>query len=83
MDASGVLFASPIAPLGSRLCVSSRRAPEPICGTVVDICQPEHCTWQRETGRIVEVQPEVARRLCRDATGPPRDCPIVLWREQL
>lgn len=80
MDARGVLFASPIAPLGSRLCVSSRRAPEPICGVVVDTCQPEHCTWQLETGRIIEVQPEVARRLCADPAGPPRDCPIVLWR---
>ena len=81
MDSSGVLFASPIAPLGSRLCVSSQRAPEPTCGRVVDICQPEHCAWQVRTGRIIEVDPAVARRLCRDASGPPRDCPIKLWRE--
>lgn len=76
LEASGVLFASPIAPIGSRLCVSSRRLPDGICGLVVDGPRPEHRRWQIETGRIIEVQPEIARRLCRDASGPPRDCPV-------
>ena len=81
MDPTGILFASPLAPIGTLLCVSSRRMPEPVCGRVVDICHPDHCAWQLRTGRIVEVQPHIARLLCVDPTGPPRDCPIVLWRE--
>jgi hypothetical protein len=80
LDPRGVLFASPIASIGTRLCVSSARHPEQICGTVVDGPKPEHRAWQIETGRIIEVQPEVARRLCRDASGPPRDCPVSVTR---
>lgn len=82
LDDRGVLFASPIAPLGARLCVSSARLPTPLCGQVVDIPRPEHRQWQIETGRIIEVQPEVARRLCRDASGPPSGCPVRVWREK-
>jgi hypothetical protein len=81
MDAGSILFASPIAPIGARLCVSSAVMPEPVCGTVVDEPQPHHRQWQIDTGRIIEVQPDVARRLCRDASGPPRDCPVRVWRE--
>lgn len=82
MDASGVLFASPIAPVGSRLCVSSVRVPHGICGTVVDGPRPEHRDWQIRTGRIIEVQPSIARHLCRDASGPPRDCPVEVRRDE-
>lgn len=78
MSASGVLFASPLVPLGTRLCVTSRRVTRPICGVVVDVPQPRHRAWQLETGRIIEVQPAVARRLCLDDTGPPRDCPVTV-----
>lgn len=80
MDASGVLFASPIAPIGARLCVSSPRHPDRICGAVVDGPQPAHREWQLRTGRIIEVQPEIARLLCTDPTGPPRSCPVNVTR---
>lgn len=82
MDSSGVLFASPIAPLGTRLCVSSKRHPEPMCGTVTDIPQPRHRAWQIRTGRIVEVQPAVARLLCADPAGLPRQCPVSVTIER-
>lgn len=78
MDDQGVLFASPIAPLGTRLCVTSQKATTWLCGRVVDVPKPEHRAWQIRTGRIVEVQPAVARLLCSDPTGPPRDCPVTV-----
>jgi hypothetical protein len=78
MDPSGVLFASPIAPIGARLCVSSARHPEQICGVVVDVPQPRHRQWQIDTGRIIEVQPQLAGRLCEDPAGPPRSCPVFV-----
>ena len=78
MDATGVLFASPLAPLGTRLCVSSRQVSRPICGKVVDIPQAQHRAWQIETGRIIEVQPAIARLLCVDPTGLPSQCPVVV-----
>lgn len=80
METTGVLFASPLAPLGARLCVSSQRAPEGVCGTVVDTARPEHRDWQIRMGRIVEVDPAVARLLCRDASGPPSGCPVLVTR---
>lgn len=79
MDSRGVLFASPIAPLGARLCVTSRRVKQPICGTVTDVPQPQHRAWQIRTGRILEVQPAVARVLCQDPSGPPSMCPVRVW----
>jgi hypothetical protein len=74
----GILFASPIAPIGARLCVSSAVMPDPVCGTTVDTCQPRHCQWQVRTGRIIEVDPQLAGRLCVDPTGPPRSCPVTV-----
>jgi hypothetical protein len=81
MDPAGHLFASPLAPIGARLCVSSAVMPEQICGTTVDTCQPRHCQWQIDTGRIIEVQPAVAKLLCADPTGLPSQCPVKVWRE--
>jgi hypothetical protein len=81
MSAAGVLFASPIDPIGAIVCVTSARHPGPICGRVVDTAQPRHRAWQIRTGRIVEVQPAVARLLCRDPSGPPRQCAVTTWRE--
>jgi len=81
MDATGILFASPIVPIGTTICLNSRRMPVATCGVVVDTCMPEHCAWQVRTKRIVEVQPDLARRLCDDPDGPPRDCPVTIWRD--
>jgi hypothetical protein len=81
MNPTGVLFASPLAAIGERLCVSSVKHPEQICGVVVDVPQPEHRQWQIETGRIIEVQLAIARRLCVDPTGLPSMCPVRVWRE--
>jgi hypothetical protein len=78
MSSRGVLFASPLAPIGTRLCVSSKRMPTPVCGTVVDVPQPQHRTWQLETRRYIEVSPTLATHLCIDSTGPPRLCPVVI-----
>lgn len=82
MDTTGVLFASPLAPLGTRLCVTSDRSPEPTCGTIVDVPQPEDHAWQLANGRIIEVSPAIARRLCKDATGLPSQCPVDVWIER-
>jgi len=82
MDATGILFASPIVPIGTTICLNSRRMPGPVCGVAVDTCQPRHCAWQVRTKRIVEVQPDLARRLCDDPTGLPKMCPVKVWREK-
>jgi hypothetical protein len=81
MDPTGHLFASPLAPLGARLCVSSAVMPDPVCGRIVDIPQPHHRKWQLREGRIIEVDPQLAGRLCEDPAGPPRSCPVTLWRK--
>lgn len=80
MPDTGVLFASPLYPVGTRVCVTSRRMKQPTCGIVVDGPMPEHRAWQLRTKRIVEVQPEVAKKLCQDPSGPPSMCKISLWR---
>lgn len=82
MDTRGVLFASPIAPLGARLCVSSARAPKPVCGTVVDVPQARHRAWQMRERRYIEVALWLARRLCDDPTGLPSSCPVTIARER-
>lgn len=78
MSTKGVLLASPLVPLGTRLCVSSDKAPEPICGTVVDIPQPQHRAWQMREERYIEGSMGLMRRLCPDPTGLPKDCPVTV-----
>jgi hypothetical protein len=80
MSTRGVLFASPLVPLGTRLCVRSEQAPKPICGVVVDVPQPRHKAWQLRERRYLEVTPALAWRLCEDPTGLPRDCPVTITR---
>lgn len=80
MDPRGTLFASPLVPLGTRLCVDSPINAAPICGVVVDVPQPYDRAWQIREGRFIEVQPWIARRLCPDPTGRPRDCPVTITR---
>ncbi len=80
MPAVGYLFASPLYPIGARVCVAARRVRQALCGTIVDVPQPQHKAWQLRTGRIIEVQPRVALLLCGTARGRPDECPIRLWR---
>ena len=78
MSTKGTLFASPLAPIGARLCVSSEKIPEQVCGTVVDIPLPKHRQWQLDTGRLIEVTPRLAARLCIDPTARPNMCPVTI-----
>lgn len=82
MDSRGVLFASPLYPIGTRMCVKSARITEPICGVVVDVPQPAHYAWQLAERRYVEVSQYVANLLCIDPTGLPSQCPVTVWRSE-
>lgn len=81
MDPRGVLFASPLYPLGTRMCVKSDRIKAPICGRVVDVPRPAHHAWQLAERRYVEVSQAIANRLCIDPTGLPGQCPVIVWAE--
>lgn len=82
MSSRGVLFASPLYPIGTRMCVDSARLAEPICGVVVDVPQPAHHAWQLAERRYVEVSQGIANRLCKDPTGLPSQCPVDVWAER-